>query len=101
MVAAEWERTGDGGQGTESRKEALHSELSFPCSPFSVLCLALWALLLATAPRASGQTALRGPGASWIAPPNVAGDSFVVFHARRTFALSSVPAHFVVHTSAD
>ena len=39
--------------------------------------------------------------ATWIAPPNVRGDSFVVFHARRTFALSAVPKHFIVHVSAD
>jgi len=31
----------------------------------------------------------------------VPGDSFTVFHARRTFDLSSVPARFVVHVSAD
>ncbi len=29
------------------------------------------------------------------------GDTFTVFHARRTFDLSSVPARFVVHVSAD
>ena len=29
------------------------------------------------------------------------GDSFTVFHARRTFDLPSVPARFVVHVSAD
>src|SRR5215471_6790900 len=39
--------------------------------------------------------------ARWIAPPNVPGDSFVVFHARRTFALSVVPERFVVRISAD
>jgi len=39
--------------------------------------------------------------ASWIAPPSVRGDSFVVFHARRAFELSVVPAHFIVHVSAD
>src|SRR5438105_2109965 len=41
------------------------------------------------------------PTASWIAPPDVPGDSFVVFHARRAFDLSSVPARFVVRVSAD
>lgn len=41
------------------------------------------------------------PAASWIAPPDVPGDSFTVFHARRTFDLPSAPAHFVVHVSAD
>lgn len=41
------------------------------------------------------------PPASWIAPPAVPADSYVVFHARRTFDLPAVPAHFVVHASAD
>jgi alpha-L-rhamnosidase len=41
------------------------------------------------------------PPASWMAPPGVAGDSFTVFHARRTFDLTAVPARFVVHVSAD
>ena len=41
------------------------------------------------------------PPARWIAPASVAGDSFTVFHARRTFDLSAVPARFVVHVSAD
>jgi alpha-L-rhamnosidase len=39
--------------------------------------------------------------ASWIAPPGVPGDSFTVFHARRTFELATKPARFVVHVSAD
>jgi len=39
--------------------------------------------------------------ASWIAPPGVRGDSFTVFHARKTFELRAVPARFVVHVSAD
>jgi alpha-L-rhamnosidase len=41
------------------------------------------------------------PPANWIAPPGVPGDSFTVFHARRTFDLTAVPARFVVHVSAD
>jgi alpha-L-rhamnosidase len=41
------------------------------------------------------------PPASWIAPPGVPSDSFTVFHARRTFDLTTVPARFVVHVSAD
>src|SRR5919206_2975098 len=41
------------------------------------------------------------PRAFWIAPARVPGDSFVVFHARRGFALPSVPPRFVVHVSAD
>jgi len=39
--------------------------------------------------------------ASWIAPSGVSGDSFTVFHARRDFDLTAVPARFVVHVSAD
>src|SRR3982751_1449950 len=39
--------------------------------------------------------------AFWIAPPEVPGDSFVVFHARRAFSLPSAPGRFVVHVSAD
>ena len=41
------------------------------------------------------------PAASWIAPPGVSGDSFTVFHARRSFDLPSRPDHFQVHVSAD
>ena len=41
------------------------------------------------------------PPASWIAPAGVPGDTFTVFHARRTFELAAVPARFVVHVSAD
>src|SRR5258705_1247996 len=41
------------------------------------------------------------PPASWIAPPGVAGDSFTVFHLRRSFDLAAVPKRFVVHVSAD
>ncbi len=41
------------------------------------------------------------PRATWIAPPGIAPDSFVVFHARRAFELGARPASFVVHVSAD
>ena len=41
------------------------------------------------------------PPASWIAPPGVPGDSFIVFHARRAFVLAEVPARLTVHVSAD
>lgn len=41
------------------------------------------------------------PRAHWIAPPGIPADSFIVFHARRTFELNAVPARFVVHVSAD
>ena len=41
------------------------------------------------------------PPASWIAPPAVPGDSFTVFHARRTLDLPAAPTRFLVHVSAD
>lgn len=41
------------------------------------------------------------PGASWIAPPDLPGTEFAVFHVRKTFTLDSVPEEFVVHLSAD
>jgi len=43
----------------------------------------------------------RAPPASWVAPAGVPGDSFTVFHARRTFDLPAIPARFLVHVSAD
>src|SRR5256885_14011469 len=70
---------------------------------FSHVTIAL-GIALAVAPLAAAQPNLLShgaPAASWIAPPNVASDSFVVFHARRTFDLASVPTRFVVHVSAD
>ncbi|MFL5482017.1 MAG: alpha-L-rhamnosidase C-terminal domain-containing protein [Gemmatimonadaceae bacterium] len=39
--------------------------------------------------------------ANWIAPAKVPGDSFTVFHARRSFTLEKMPTRFVVHVSAD
>jgi alpha-L-rhamnosidase len=59
---------------------------------------------LAASAAATAQTAAAFHSAaiaSWIAPPGVAPDSFVVFHARRTFDLGRVPSSFVVHVSAD
>ena len=41
------------------------------------------------------------PPASWVAPAGVPGDSFTVFHARRTFDLPAIPGRFLVHVSAD
>ena len=59
--------------------------------------------LLCIAPSlVGGQRVFHGaPTASWIAPPNIPGDSFVVFHARRSLDLATVPTHFLVHVSAD
>ena len=41
------------------------------------------------------------PPAKWIAPVRAPGDSFTVFHARRSFTLDKEPSRFVVHVSAD
>ncbi len=68
------------------------------------LCVFVAATLPPGAPGAAAQTrraAAAAPAASWIAPPGVRGDSFVVFHARRSFDLPVVPARFVAHVSAD
>jgi len=70
----------------------------------SARALLAFCLTVAAVPGASGQrsTLFHGaPAASWIAPPNVHGDSFVVFHARRSFDLTMAPPRFVVHLSAD
>lgn len=70
----------------------------------SARALLAFCLTVAAVPGASGQrsTLFHGaPAASWIAPPNVHGDSFVVFHARRSFDLTTAPPRFVVHLSAD
>src|SRR5256885_10093083 len=59
-------------------------------------------LALRAPPVAAQDSSFHGAAAaSWIAPPGVPGDSFVVFHARRAFDLVAVPATFVVHVSAD
>ncbi|HTI62669.1 MAG TPA: family 78 glycoside hydrolase catalytic domain, partial [Gemmatimonadaceae bacterium] len=67
--------------------------------------LAAWLAIAASAQRSAPAQAARlfsgAPAASWIAPPATPGDSFVVFHARRSFDLPSSPAKFVVHVSAD
>src|SRR5437867_12696335 len=65
------------------------------------LWLAGTAALSRAAPAQSDPLLHGAPAARWIAPPNVPGDSFIVFHARRAFDLPSAPARFVVHVSAD
>ena len=62
-----------------------------------------WIFAAVSAPLAAQEPRVfdNAPAARWIAPPGVPGDSFTVFHARRSFALSPVPARFVVHVSAD
>src|SRR4051812_10010371 len=70
--------------------------------PSTGLTLSLTAAFLATAASAQSNLVLNDAvRASWISPPHIHGDSFVVFHARRTFDLSSRPTRFVVHVSAD
>ena len=51
--------------------------------------------------RAQAPTFEGAARAFWIAPSDVPSDSFVVFHARRVFSLSSSPRRFVIHVSAD
>ena len=66
--------------------------------------LPLTILLIASASPLGAQNATifdGAPAARWIAPPGIPGDSFTVFHARRTFDLVTVPARFTVHVSAD
>ena len=68
----------------------------------SVTATALAAVVCLTAQAsAQGPTFDGAPRAFWIAPSQVPGDSFVVFHARHAFTLPSVPPRFVVHVSAD
>ncbi|HKR08423.1 MAG TPA: alpha-L-rhamnosidase C-terminal domain-containing protein [Gemmatimonadaceae bacterium] len=62
------------------------------------------AMLCALAAAADAQDARvfdGAPAAKWIAPARIPGDSFTVFHARRTFVLDRAPTRFVVHVSAD
>ena len=65
----------------------------------------LVAIIAIALPVATGAQADRifegAPAASWVASAGAPGDSFTVFHARRAFHLPRVPAHFVVHVSAD
>jgi hypothetical protein len=71
-------------------------------SVISSSILVIVGILAAVPPRAQPTPIFGGaPPASWIAPPGVPGDSFTVFHARKTFELRTVPARFVVHVSAD
>src|SRR5437868_13930913 len=70
----------------------------------SMKAVLAFCLAIAGARSASGQRnpVFHGaPAASWIAPPNVPGDSFLVFHARRSFDLDTAPTRFLVHVSAD
>jgi hypothetical protein len=68
----------------------------------TLLILAALASSMASALAAQPSRVFHGaPSATWIAPPRLSGDSYVVFHARREFDLAAVPGHFVVHLSAD
>ena len=65
-------------------------------------CLASISAFTSTSAQSTPPTVFRGaPPATWIAPPGVPGDSFVVFHARRIVELTTRPAHFIVHVTAD
>jgi hypothetical protein len=70
----------------------------------AAFCLTVTIAALAFGPavgRGQGTVFAGAAPANWIAPPNVPGDSSLVFHARRTFDLPSKPDRFVVHVSAD
>jgi hypothetical protein len=41
------------------------------------------------------------PAARWISHPTAPGETYGVFHFRRTFELAAVPERFLVHVSAD
>ncbi|HMC53982.1 MAG TPA: alpha-L-rhamnosidase N-terminal domain-containing protein, partial [Gemmatimonadaceae bacterium] len=66
-----------------------------------LVCLMLVGVALSDAHAQSDSVFAGAPVASWIAPSGIPGDSFVVFHARRSLDLAMVPARFVVHVSAD
>ncbi len=56
----------------------------------------------ALAAQSNARTPFHGaPRATWLAPPDVPQDTFVVFHARRGFTLPERPTTFVIHASAD
>ena len=41
------------------------------------------------------------PNASWIAPPDISGHEYGIYHFRKTLELETTPEHFNVHVSAD
>ncbi len=74
------------------------------CSRAGVALLATASLLATDATGAQTTRSLPfhdAPRAMWIAPPGIAADTFVVFHARRVVELRTPPASFLVHVSAD
>ncbi|HET8654425.1 MAG TPA: alpha-L-rhamnosidase C-terminal domain-containing protein [Longimicrobiaceae bacterium] len=77
------------------------SSRALPIALSLLAALPLVAPAAAGAQRAGPRVFHDAPSADWIAPPGVPGDSFTVFHARRTIDLPERPAHFVVHVSAD
>ncbi len=78
----------------------MFDQLSTNCLPRAGL-IAL-AIICANAAEAQELRVFDGaPSAHWIAPLSTPGDSFIVFHARRSFALTAVPHRFVIHVSAD
>jgi len=68
---------------------------------FKIVGFAALAAFAATLDAQESRVFEGAPAASWIAPDGVQGDSFTVFHARRTFDLAAIPARFLVHVSAD
>src|SRR5437773_4983287 len=55
----------------------------------ALIAVAAIALASATIPAQEPRVFDGAPVASWIAPAGVPGDTFIVFHARRTFNLPS------------
>jgi alpha-L-rhamnosidase len=91
-----------------SRERVRRGPAPWPTSAWPTLLPALFSLLLAigiaepcAAQRREPRIFNDAPVARWIAPPDVPGDVFGVFHFRRTFELSSRPETFVAHVSAD
>lgn len=64
------------------------------------LAVLFFGVFAVNAPGALAQAPRPWP-ATWIVHPEAPGDSFGVFHFRRTFELPAAPQRFVVHVSAD
>ena len=67
----------------------------------SMLAIAIAVALPASVAAQESPVFNAAAAAHWIAPSRTPGDSFTVFHARRSFGLGEVPRRFVVHVSAD
>ncbi len=90
-------------RGEQSRSSAVKVRLTW----LNVVAVAMAAALFPTTAGAqpgsspSPDSATHPWLATWIVHPEAPGDSFGVYHFRRTFDLSARPDRFVVHVSAD